>query len=53
VVLDGKVIGGGLIGGELSGGKTQISGYYTDAEAYGLAAELMAVARSRSKGPTQ
>ena len=45
VVLDGKVISGGLIGGELTGGKFQISGYYTDAEAYGLAAEIMAAAR--------
>lgn len=39
------MISGGLNGGELTGGKFQISGYYTDAEAYGLAAEIMAAAR--------
>ena len=44
VVLDMKVISRGLIGGEMSGGKFQISGYYTDAEAYGLAAEMNAAA---------
>ena len=46
VLLDGKVISGGLINGELTGGKFQISGYYTDGEAYGLAAEIMAAARA-------
>jgi ribosomal protein S18 acetylase RimI-like enzyme len=45
IVLHGKVISGGLIGGEMTGGKVEISGYYTDAEAYGLAAEMNAAVR--------
>lgn len=47
IIFDREVISGpALIGGELTGRQFEMSGYFTDAEAYGLAAEMTAAART-------